>query len=381
MKRSHTAYPDSGLGSGLLEQFKNLQSTGAIDALDNLRRENRELDRIISDASALVALTDVDEMLEFVISRLLDHFIPQFLAFIMEPPRGSRIRQYCYRNLKVSEDEINPREYRTMKAYFMDNPFSVSFGELELALGASAFTDDFRSLDPYLIFPMRGIGGLYGIAILGIKVVGEDYSYLERMYVDRIIRFLSVGIQNGLHHESSITDPKTNLYNHDYFVRRLQDEIARTQRHGASAGVLILDIDHFKLFNDRWGHMAGDEMLNAVARTLKESTRTEDTVARFGGEEFCVLALECDRKHLFEVAERIRIAIEKTFIMHGGLRLSVTTSIGARIIEKSELMDSNKILEDADKALYVSKTSGRNRCTLFRSGLLGRATMLRQLAI
>ena len=352
-----------------------------MDALDELRRENRELDRLVSDASALVALTDVNEMLEFVISRLLDHFIPQFLAFIMEPPRGTRIRQYCYRNLKLSQDEINPRDYRTMKAHFMEHPFLVSFAELEQAVGSKAFSADFRSLEPHLVFPMRGIGGLYGIAILGTKVVGDDYSDLERMYVDRLVRFLSVGIQNGLHHESSITDPKTGLYNHDYFLRRLEDEIARSQRHGANAGVLMLDIDHFKVFNDQWGHLAGDEMLNVVARTLKETTRTEDTVARFGGEEFCVLVLECDGTHLLEVAERIRLAIEGTQAHYNGACLSVTTSIGARMIEINDQPDANGILEDADKALYISKASGRNCSTLFKSGFLSRATMLKQLGV
>jgi diguanylate cyclase (GGDEF)-like protein len=379
VERSLSALADESLGQGLLDRFKSLQSSGAIDALDEMRRENRELDRLVSDASALVALTDVDEMLEFVISRLLDHFVPHFLAFIMEPPRGSRIRQYCYRNLKLSKDQINTRDYRTMKAHFLEHPFLVSFDELERSVGNISFSEEFRSLEPHLVFPMRGIGGLYGIAILGYKVVGDDYSDLERMYVDRLIRFLSVGIQNGLHHESSITDPKTGLYNHDYFVRRLEDEIARSQRHGVHAGVLMLDIDHFKMFNDQWGHLAGDEMLNAVARTLKESTRTEDTVARFGGEEFCVLVLECDGAHLLEVAERIRIAVEETHIRYNGNALAVTTSIGARMIETGNQPDANRILEDADKALYVSKASGRNCCTLFRPGFLNRATMLRQL--
>jgi diguanylate cyclase (GGDEF)-like protein len=268
-----------------------------------------------------------------------------------------------------------------LQAYFTGNLVPVSFHEIEQVVGSTAFGDDFRSLDPHLVFPMRGIGGLYGIALLGTKVVGEDYTDLERMYVDRLIRFLSVGIQNGLHHESSITDPKTSLYNHDYFVRRLEDEIARSQRHGAKAGVLMLDIDYFKAFNDQWGHLAGDEMLIAVARALKEATRTEDTVARFGGEEFCVLALECNGNHLFEVAERIRVAIEKTSICYNGIRLAVTTSIGARMIETMDQLDASRILEDADKALYVSKASGRNRSTLFKSGLLSRATMLRQLGL
>jgi diguanylate cyclase (GGDEF)-like protein len=370
---------DKDSGQDLIARFNMLQSSGAMSALEELRRENRELDRLVSDASALVALTDVDEMLDFVISRFLDHFVPEFLAFVMEPPRGQRLRQYCYRNLKLSDDIISQRYYRSMKVFFLESPYPIEFSRMEQTLGASTFGDDFRSFRPDMLFPMRGIGGLYGIAILGVKVLGGGYSDLERMYVDRLIRFLSVGIQNGLHHESSITDPKTGLYNHDYFVRRLDDEIARAMRHGANSGIIMLDIDHFKAFNDRWGHLAGDEALQAVARTIKEATRHEDTVSRFGGEEFCILALECDESHLHAVSERIRLAIAQMTVVWSGQNLRLTASLGARMIQSDVAQNARRIIDDADRALYVSKSTGRNRTTLYRSGFLGHATILRNL--
>ena len=83
------------------------------------------------------------------------------------------------------------------------------------------------------------------------------------MYVDKFMRFLSIGIQNNLHHESSITDAKTGLFNHAYFSQRLEQEIAHVARHRTKAGLVMLDVDHFKNFNDTWGHLAGDAVLNA----------------------------------------------------------------------------------------------------------------------
>jgi diguanylate cyclase (GGDEF)-like protein len=190
-----------------------------------------------------------------------------------------------------------------------------------------------------------------------------------------MIRFLSVTMQNGLHYESSITDPKTGLFTHDFFVRRLDDAIAQCRRRNRSAGILMLDVDHFKRFNDTWGHTTGDAVLVALAQTLKECTRAEDCAARFGGEEFSVLVSDCTHDTLMMVAERIRTAVSAMELSSGTNRLQVTVSIGARMIDPDPRLNSLVLIGDADKALYRSKSGGRNRCSLFTHGLLERATL------
>ena len=363
--------------SDILAQFNRLEQAGAIDTLGELRRENRELDRIITDAALMVSYTDVNSMLSFVIGRLLDHFIPQFLAFLVHPPRGEKLRQYCYRNLKESEDMIDPLYYNLMKERFTRNPAPATFAEIAEELGQDLFGDDIRSLGPDQIYPMAGIGGVWGIVILGKKVVGDSWTELEMKYLDRMFRFLSVSMQNGLHYESSITDPKTGLFTHDYFVRHLDETVALCQRHKRTAGILMMDVDHFKKFNDTWGHVTGDVVLMRMAKVLKQTTRTEDCVARFGGEEFSVLISECTTEGLMTAAERIRTAVEALRIHVDGQVLSVTISIGARLIEPAGDTGSLMLIGDADKALYVSKSEGRNRSSLYMSGLLDRADYIR----
>jgi diguanylate cyclase (GGDEF)-like protein len=183
-----------------------------------------------------------------------------------------------------------------------------------------------------------------------------------------------VGIQNKLHHESAISDPKTGLYNSAYFMKRLGEEIARADRHGSSSGILMLDIDFFKRFNDTWGHLAGDAVLRALSRILTAAVRNEDIPARFGGEEFCVLLVECDERKLFAVAERIRRAIEEMRVPFKSEQLAVTVSVGVCPLEPSWKGSPESFIERVDKALYRSKATGRNRSTLYRFGLLGRAT-------
>lgn len=364
-------------GSDILAQFNLLERSGALGDLEALRKENRELDQLITDASALVALSSVPRMLDFVIEKVLEHFVPEFLGFVIEPPRGTRLSQFCYRNLRLTDEIVPLDSYQRLKAHFLEKPYAARYDVIAQELGIDHALDSFN---PEVIYPMRGIGGLYGIVVLGHKVVGDEYSDLESMYVDRLTRFLSVGLQNGLHHQSSITDSKTGLYNHEYFVRRLEEELARESRRGNRACVMMLDVDHFKHFNDTYGHLLGDSALESLATTLKAAMRASDAVARFGGEEFCVLAVDCDEYRAMDIAERIRSGVEAMDIPNGAESLHITVSIGIRMLEPGIGTQANVVLDEADKALYASKAAGRNRCTMFRSGFLGRASLLRIIA-
>jgi diguanylate cyclase (GGDEF)-like protein len=172
-------------------------------------------------------------------------------------------------------------------------------------------------------------------------------------------------------------DSKTGLFNHAYFMRRLEQEVARASRHRARAGIVMLDVDHFKRFNDTWGHLAGDAVLAALAQTLRAAVRTEDVPARFGGEEFCVIVIQCDESSLFEIAERIRLSIESMSVEFESRRLSITASLGCCLIDPDRPCAISLYVEHADKALYESKAAGRNRSTLYRAGLMERAVALR----
>ena len=262
-----------------------------------------------------------------------------------------------------------------MKEHFLGSPFPVAY---ETFAAAQPLEKGLLGFDPELLFPLCGIGGPFGVALLGRKIVGTPYSEVERMYVDKFMRFLSIGIQNNLHHESSITDAKTGLYNHAYFRKRLEQEIAHVTRHRSSSGIIMMDIDHFKKFNDTWGHLAGDEVLNSLALTLKRTVRTEDVASRFGGEEFSVLAIECDLTRLMDMAERIRCAIANMAVPYKSATLSVTASLGCCLIRPGLILGPEDYIEMADKALYLSKSGGRNKTTLHKPGLLDRAAASRK---
>jgi diguanylate cyclase (GGDEF)-like protein len=358
------------VSKSFLEQFNKLQESGALDDLELLRNENRVLDSLINDAAALYVLASIEDIMSFTIDRVLQQFIPTYLLIVFEPLRGGGLAQYSYENLKPSDAKLSASTYELLKRRFQASPYLTDFVKMELSPGAIV---ELSRFNPDLVFPLVGIEGVYGVAILGGKVLGSPYSGLERMYVDKLTRFISIAIQNNLHHESAITDPKTGLYNHGYFMQRLEQEIARVLRHGAKAGILMLDVDHFKKFNDTWGHLAGDEVLIHISRTMKRAVRSEDVAARFGGEEFCALVIECDASRIVEVAERIRSSIERMSVPYKDETLSVTASLGCCVIDPDLRARASDYIDMADKALYLSKSGGRNRSTIYKPGLLDRA--------
>jgi len=182
--------------------------------------------------------------------------------------------------------------------------------------------------------------------------------------------------------EMSYTDPLTKLNNRRAFDRYFQAALAEHVVTGKPMSLLFFDIDHFKSFNDSYGHRIGDQALVTVAGKLMGYAHKYGTSpnrsffpARFGGEEFCVLAVNCGADAGMAMAERIRGIVEALRIEYNGRALRITVSIGVCLLDPR--LKAKDLLDDADKALYASKAGGRNRCTLFRPGFLGRATLLR----
>lgn len=164
--------------------------------------------------------------------------------------------------------------------------------------------------------------------------------------------------------ELAITDSLTKVFSRRYFLERLKEEIGRSKKFKYTLSFLMLDIDHFKDYNDRYGHLVGDAILKAVAGVIKEGIRQVDFVGRYGGEEFSVILTETDKKQAAFVAERIRRLIENRNIAIYDESLKVTLSIGISVFPDSS-SDALMLIDTADKALYQAKAGGRNRVCIY----------------
>jgi diguanylate cyclase (GGDEF)-like protein len=161
----------------------------------------------------------------------------------------------------------------------------------------------------------------------------------------------------------AVTDGLTKIHNHRYFQDQLERQIKRAERSGAPLALVLLDIDDFKALNDRYGHVAGDCVLERLAGLLVDQTRDHDLVARYGGEEFVILAPDTERQGALALAEKLRLAIgtRPIRVPAAAEPIPVTASIGVAVYHG----DGKALFQEADRALYAAKASGKDCVVVF----------------
>jgi diguanylate cyclase (GGDEF)-like protein/PAS domain S-box-containing protein len=189
---------------------------------------------------------------------------------------------------------------------------------------------------------------------------GEEIGAVE-IFSDNSERLASLRLIDELR-EKMYEDPLTTLANRRFMERLLSSRLDELTRYGMTFGLVFLDIDHFKSVNDTYGHDMGDDVLRMVARTLAYCSRSFDTVARWGGEEFIASLMNVDRESLLRIAERYRAMVESSHIRVGDTILRVTISLGATLVAGDDTLES--LVKRADGLMYRSKQAGRNCVTL-----------------
>ncbi|MBL7069404.1 MAG: sensor domain-containing diguanylate cyclase [Candidatus Omnitrophica bacterium] len=210
----------------------------------------------------------------------------------------------------------------------------------------------------FMAVPMLFEDRLIGIlSIVDLSVSDlEKFSILAAQFsleMRRIILYEKV-------EQMAITDGLTKAFAKRHIMERLGEEFERSIRHDFSLAFLMVDIDHFKNYNDTYGHLVGDAVLKDIVELLKNNTREVDLVGRFGGEEFCVILPETGKDEARLVAERIREMIENHSFKAYDESTNVQVSIGVAVYPE-DAGDVNEIIENSDKALYAAKNGGRNK--------------------
>jgi diguanylate cyclase (GGDEF)-like protein len=214
--------------------------------------------------------------------------------------------------------------------------------------------------------PLLAQGKVLGVLSLYDREDGAPFTLGDAEGLTTFAVQAAVAIENvQLHAEAerlSVTDPLTGAWNYRYFKRRFEQEIERSRRFGRVLALLMLDIDHFKSVNDRFGHQRGDEVLVELARRVTGSVRDIDTFARYGGEEFVLILPETNLEGGLAVAEKLRLATRRTRFCAGDKDpgIPLTVSIGAACFPE-HATSPEELLRAADEALYEAKLQGRDR--------------------
>lgn len=240
----------------------------------------------------------------------------------------------------------------TEQVHFFNNPLAIKEG--------------IRSL---ICIPLVTKGNIHGVLYLD-DFVPRSFDKDRMKLISVLASFAAMAIENAkLHHKTlqmAITDALTGLYNRRYFEQELPQELERASRYNQSFGLLMIDVDNFKSFNDTFGHPMGDRILATIAAAIEKSLRSVDFAFRYGGEELTVILPETSLKSACKVAERIRkrVVTDTRKLMRSILKEPVTVSVGVAAYP-DDGADADKLVARADELLYQAKAAGRNcvRCS------------------
>ncbi len=217
-------------------------------------------------------------------------------------------------------------------------------------------------------------GGTFGVIFLGERTDGAKYRQTDLDILSILVNMAGITYKNVKHlksiEELSYTDSITSLYNYRYFYKRLTEEVFRAKRFDRKLALVIFDIDDFKVYNDTYGHQAGDQLLKQLGELLSRTVRSIDVVSRYGGEEFCIIMPESDQEECLKFLERLRKNIMNHPFKdeHSKEEHNITVSLGGAIYPY-DARSVDRLIYCADMALLKAKSTGKNRCVMYQEKL------------
>jgi diguanylate cyclase (GGDEF)-like protein len=268
----------------------------------------------------------------------------------------------------AAKEKTNPIDHqKTLFPNFKDEPY---LGKCTDACKDILFPSIHKKTESVAVIPLIRNNKLIGSLNLASFDPARFISGTGTNLIKRLSSIVAVCVENAVNNEKlkllGLTDALTGIHNRRYFMQRLEEEIVSGTRQKLPVSCLFIDIDHFKSFNDIYGHAVGDQVLRDVANIIKKQMRLSDVLARYGGEEFSVLLTNTDTVLAQEIAERIRLSIANAIFKVDSLSedLNVTVSIGCTTMKDTDSQNITSLgeglLNSADQALYVSKDAGRN---------------------
>jgi len=348
-----------------------LRDLGVMSFVDSLADSIWNYKMLFEKGMEIFDRTDIDGILEIAVRQLSDLYLPSFIAFAWKPVQThADITLRLYRDYKPVSLQLNLDSIAVFESFFSEFSEPVYFAEMEKKLGDSDAIAQLREMCPEIVVPIAGPFSLYGIILIGSKTGGKEYAPEEMEFIKNIVFFVSQAIKNHLYYEHSLRDIKTGLYNHGFFMTRMKEEVADLRRNLYASSIIMVDVDRFKDFNDTYGHLAGDKVLESLAQVIRHNIRTNDIPSRFGGEEFTILLPNAESSAALLVAERLRVSVTEMEVPWEIPLPAITISLGIFTFDNGSDMETNDIISRADEALYASKARGRNRTTVWEPGFI-----------
>lgn len=343
--------------------------------LDRVQHNSLTLKRFQVFEMRLLNLNSLAEMIDQLLGDAKTFFDLDVISFCLIDEKGEIAGflsddDYDYQS---NEGLILLKDKELLKSTFGISP-TPFLGVYKQANCAGFFPKLDRKPVSVAIIPLSRRGKYLGSLNLGSFTPNRFINDMATDFIEHMVSVVSVCLENNLNFEmmrrTSLIDTLTGVNNRRFLEQRIGEEVDRSQRHDQALSCLFLDIDHFKMVNDTFGHQAGDFILSTVAGVIKQQLRSNDVLARYGGEEFVALLSNINETMSYDIAERIRHSIENLPLTYAGQSIKVTISIGLSTYQPSKsasissVIVSSTLIHSADSALYVSKKNGRNKVSI-----------------
>lgn len=327
--------------------------------------------QLITFSKALNSNLDLDSLIESILNLCLSISPTSEIGIYLKPDIDKHElaldKHHSGFDLKPNTSYSIPEKSDLIKYLAsLQNPVTVE--ELESLADDSfeEFVEQLKSISPQaLLVPLQSKKRVNGIIVIGPKATGERFLVQDKEFLADLAAIASIAVENARLYQLATVDMMTRLKIHHFFQTMLREEAENSRESGRPLCLILTDIDHFKKFNDTYGHQLGDLVLKEVAKVLIDSARPSDTPSRYGGEEFAMIMPYTDLERAGEIAEKIRKNVETMEVPNptkkGDKVLKVTISIGVSQFDPKTDHENKFLIERCDQALYKAKHAGRNR--------------------
>ncbi len=375
--RVNSALRFKKLSDNLRQQSKELEGANSriYELNQNLVDKNKELQKKIYDlrnifdvSLELHAILDVERLINSTLLSLIGKFSCKSAVFLYPAKKNEqRLSVLNSKGLyKADVENLTIEKSDELISYLHKNQSPHLISKLPKYLRKSAGLSALSEINIELISPITTVHDQEDALIcLGSRINEKPYQKNEIEILLTINNIVSTALSNASLYDEvtqlSYTDGMTDLHNFRYFEMRLKEEILRHTRNKQGVSLIILDVDHFKNYNDTLGHPAGDKVLKQLAHILKDTVRENDIVARYGGEEFAVILPSVNRDGVIILAERLRAHVADAIFSDEDVQPlnKITVSVGTASLP-IDASTSTDLIYKADTALYSAKHSGRN---------------------
>jgi diguanylate cyclase (GGDEF)-like protein len=338
------------------------------EILDHYEKKIYDQKQLIEISKALNSTLDYNALIDSILNTCLAQMHTLNAAIYLAPDVDANyfLIDSSFKGFDFTEEQAKTKVQfdSPFVLFFEEKPKAIEIKNLQNipSLEKDEFLGILKNIGVEVVSPLSAKGKVSGFLILGEKMNLASYAEEEREFLTNLTSLAAIAVQNARLYELATVDMMTQLKVHHYFQSRLREEMDRCRKKGTKLALLFTDVDKFKVFNDTYGHQAGDAVLIEVAKKLMECCRKNDIAARYGGEEFCVVMPGASVEDGYQMGEKIRTSIEKHRVINPntGEELKVTISVG--VTEFHPLDKHNKeLIERSDQALYKAKHGGRNQ--------------------